>query len=86
MMSANALVTARIDENVKVEAGKVLASMGLTISEVMRMTLTKIANEKSYSFDYQPNARTAQDLTMAKNGEGSNYFDNVNDALAWLEK
>ena len=51
-MAANAFVRARIDEDLKNQAADVLAGMGLTISDLVRITLTKVAREKALPFDY----------------------------------
>ncbi|MBA0167790.1 MULTISPECIES: type II toxin-antitoxin system RelB/DinJ family antitoxin [Pectobacterium] len=68
-MAANAFVRARIDENLKNEAAEVLASMGLTVSDLVRITLTKVAKEKALPFDmHVPNKLTAQ--TMADSEKG----------------
>ena len=40
-MAANALVQARIDGAVKKEAAAVLAAIGLTVSDAVRLLLTK---------------------------------------------
>src|SRR3546814_1559359 len=50
VMAANAFVRARIDGNLKDEAAAVLAEMGLTVSDVVRMTLTRIAKDKALPF------------------------------------
>ncbi|EER7818905.1 TPA: type II toxin-antitoxin system antitoxin DinJ, partial [Escherichia coli] len=50
-MAANAFVRARIDEDLKNQAADVLAGMGLTISDLVRITLTKVAREKALPFD-----------------------------------
>lgn len=58
-MAANAVVRARIDEKVKDEAAAVLAEMGLTVSDVVRMTLTRVARDKALPFEIKiPNAET----------------------------
>lgn len=58
-MTANAFVRARIDERLKDEAAAVLAEMGLTVSDVVRMTLTRIAKDKALPFELKvPNAET----------------------------
>ena len=44
-MSANAVVHARIDENIKEEATVVLAAMGLTVSEAFRIMLTRVTRK-----------------------------------------
>ncbi len=58
-LSANALVQTRIDLAVKEEAAHVLAAMGLTVSDAVRMLLTRIAIEKQLPFaPLVPNAET----------------------------
>ncbi len=44
-MPANALVQTRIDADVKERATAVLESMGLTVSDAVRILLTRTANE-----------------------------------------
>jgi len=44
-MSANALVQTRIDAAVKERAAAVLDNMGLTVSDVVRILLTRVAKE-----------------------------------------
>src|SRR5204862_4771223 len=46
-MAATAFVRARIDETLKDEAAAVLAELGLTVSDVVRMTLTRVAKDRS---------------------------------------
>lgn len=73
-MAANAFVRARIDEALKNEAAAVLAGMGLTVSDVVRIALTKIAKEKALPFEMRvPNAATAATLTKSERGEDVHY-------------
>jgi DNA-damage-inducible protein J len=44
-MAANALVQTRIDPDVKERATAVLDNIGLTVSDVMRIVLTRVARE-----------------------------------------
>ncbi|MET3918681.1 DNA-damage-inducible protein J [Variovorax sp. OAS795] len=44
-MAANALVQTRIDAEVKERATAVLDNIGLTVSDVMRIVLTRVAKE-----------------------------------------
>jgi len=44
-MAANALVQTRIDADVKERATSVLENMGLTVSDAVRILLTRTANE-----------------------------------------
>jgi DNA-damage-inducible protein J len=58
-MVATAFVRARIDEKIKDEAASVLAEMGLTVSDVVRMTLTRVAKDKALPLELKvPNAET----------------------------
>lgn len=58
-MAATAFVRARIDEAIKDEAAEVLAEMGLTVSDVIRMTLTRVAKDKALPLGLKiPNAET----------------------------
>ena len=69
-MAATAFVRARVDEAVKNEAAEVLADMGLTVSDVVRIALTKIAKEKALPFDMRvPNALTTETLAKSERGE-----------------
>ena len=66
-MSANAVVRARIDEQIKEEAAVVLAAMGLTISDAVRLLLTKVAHEHALPFDpLIPNATTIAAMKEAR--------------------
>lgn len=46
-MAASVVVQARIDAEVKEQATTVLSAMGLTVSDVVRIVLTRVANEGS---------------------------------------
>ena len=76
-MAANALVQARVDLGVKEEATAVLAAMGLTVSDAVRMLLTKVAQEKTLPFELlTPNAETIAAMKEARRG-GLAAFDSV---------
>lgn len=81
-MSANALVQARINEAVKKEATTVLAKMGLTVSDAVRLLLTKVAREHTLPFDVRrPNAKTKAAMQELETGKGKR-FKNVKDLMA----
>ena len=50
-MASNDVVRARIDGQIKEAATVVLAEMGLSISDAIRMLLTRIAADKALPFD-----------------------------------
>jgi DNA-damage-inducible protein J len=49
-MPANALVQTRIDAKVKARAAAVLGEMGMTVSDAVRILLTRTANEGALPF------------------------------------
>ena len=68
-MAANQLVQARINGAIKEEAAIVLAAMGLTVSDAVRLLLTKIAREHALPFDpLIPNATTIAAMMEARAG------------------
>lgn len=69
-MTANAVVRARVDEDVKEEATAVLAAMGLSVSDALRMMLTRVARERALPFEpWTPNAETIQAMRDARQGK-----------------
>ena len=68
-MAANALVQTRIKSSVKAEASAVLATMGLTVSDAVRLLLTRIAHDKALPFEpLRPNAETIAAMEEARAG------------------
>jgi DNA-damage-inducible protein J len=55
-MPANALVQTRIDPAVKERAAAVLGEMGITVSDAVRILLTRTANEGALPFALTTNA------------------------------
>ena len=69
-MAASQLVQARIDGVIKEEAAAVLAAMGLTISDAVRLLLTRVAHEKALPFEpLIPNAVTVAAMKEARAGK-----------------
>lgn len=55
-MAANALVQTRIDPEVKERAAAVLGELGITVSDAVRILLTRTANEGALPFSLTRNA------------------------------
>jgi DNA-damage-inducible protein J len=55
-MPANALVQTRIDPDVKERAAAILGEMGITVSDAVRILLTRTANEGALPFSPTRNA------------------------------
>ena len=80
-MPAKRLVQARIDGAVKEEAAAVLAAMGLTVSDAVRLLLTRVAREKALPFaPLVPNAVTIEAMKEARQGNLP-QFASVEDLL-----
>ncbi|MGH8586815.1 MAG: type II toxin-antitoxin system RelB/DinJ family antitoxin [Gammaproteobacteria bacterium] len=81
-MTANSVVRARIDAHIKEEATAVLAAMGLTVSDALRIMLTRVAREKALPFEpLIPNAETVQAMKEARRGNLPS-FANVEELMA----
>ena len=66
-MAANSLVQTRIYGKVKADASAVLATMGLTISDAVRLLLTPVAHDKALPFEpLRPNAETIAAMEEAR--------------------
>ncbi len=77
-MAADSTVRARIDEQVKKEASRVLEAMGLSVSDAIRMMLMRVATEKALPFEVKvPNAVTARTLRKANRGEDLERAENA---------
>jgi len=75
-MPANALVQTRINGIVKDEAAAVLATMGLTVSDAVRLLLTRVAHDKALPFEpLTPNAETIAAMQEARSGNLKRYPD-----------
>ena len=73
---ANHLVQARIDREIKEEAATVLAGMGLTVSDAVRLLLTRVAREKALPFaSIVPNAETVAAMKEARAGNLPSFDD-----------
>lgn len=81
-MTANSVVRARIDAHIKEEATAVLAAMGLTVSDALRIMLTRVAREKALPFEpLVPNAETIRAMKEARRGNLPS-FANVEELIA----
>ena len=68
-MAENAVVRSRISAEVKEQATAVLEDLGLSVSDLMRITLTRVAKEGAIPFDLNPNKLTRETLRKSARGE-----------------
>ena len=83
-MASDTVVRARIDGQVKEKAAKVLAEMGLSVSDVIRLLLVRVAAERALPFEIKvPNAETRAAMAELEVGAGKS-FDSVAELMADL--
>ena len=71
---ASTMVHIRVDEKVKADAAKTLASMGISVSDAVRMLLVRVAAEKALPFEVRvPNAATVKAMKAADQSKGKRF-------------
>lgn len=67
---ASSMVHIRVDGKVKEQAAEALATMGLTVSDAVRILLMRIAAEKAMPFEVRvPNPTTLKAMEAGEHGE-----------------
>jgi DNA-damage-inducible protein J len=67
---ASSMVHIRVDGAVKDQAAEALAAMGLTVSDAVRLLLTRVAAEKAMPFEVRvPNRATLAAIEAGERGE-----------------
>jgi DNA-damage-inducible protein J len=67
--NATAMIHVRVDQKLKAKAAKTLDAMGLSLSDVVRLLLKRIAAEKALPFEVRvPNAVTRAAMEEVRRG------------------
>lgn len=83
-MPATEMVHVRIDKRIKARAAKTLSALGLSVSDAVRVLLTRVADEKALPFEVRvPKATTAAAMREARTGK-LHSFDTISDLLTDL--
>ena len=83
-MPSDTVIRARIDGRVKERAAKILADMGLSVSDAIRLLLIRVAAEKALPFEIKvPNAESRAAMAELEDGAGASV-DNVAELMADL--
>lgn len=83
---STSMIHVRIDDEVKRQAVDALASMGLSVSDAVRVLLFRIAQDKAFPFTLQaPNATTLQAIHEVEHGDVLT-FTSAQDLFNELEK
>jgi len=71
---ATNMVHIRVDGKVKAKAAKTLAAMGLTVSDAVRLLLTRVAAENALPFEVRvPNRETMKAMSELEKGKGKKF-------------
>ncbi len=82
---ATATVHVRVNERVKARAEKALAAMGLSVSDAVRVLLTRVAEEQAFPLELKvPNAKTRAAIEESRRGVGLEPFATVEELMANL--
>ncbi|GJE19165.1 type II toxin-antitoxin system RelB/DinJ family antitoxin [Methylobacterium marchantiae] len=69
-MADKLIVRASVDAKTKREASAVLASMGLTASDAVRLMFARVAADKTFPFEaLTPNSETVDAMKAARRGD-----------------
>ncbi len=86
LMATTTMVHVRLDGKIKARAEKALAAMGLSVSDAVRVLLTRIAAEKALPFEVKvPNATTRAAMKELEGGK-LRRFASVDDLIADLKR
>ena len=67
-MPATTMVHVRVDEHIKTQAAETLAGIGLTVSDAVRVFLTRVVADQQLPFALKtPNAATRTAMREARN-------------------
>jgi len=84
-MNLNTVVRARIDQATKEEAEAVLAAIGLSLSDAVRLMMIRVAKEGALPFEpLIPNKETIQAIKEARTGK-TKRFGSVSELFADLK-
>jgi DNA-damage-inducible protein J len=84
MQSATEMIHVRIDPKLKSKATKAFGAMGLTLSEAVRVFLTRAATDQAFPFELRvPNVKTVAAMKAGDRGEIVK-FNSVEELMADL--
>lgn len=88
-MAHTTMLHVRVDDEIKTQASEALASMGLSVSDAVRILLKRVVNDQAFPLELKvPNAQTreAMEEAQAMSKARSARFDSVDALVDDLEK
>ena len=66
-MTHSTMLHVRVDEEIKTQASEALASMGLSVSDAVRILLKRVVNDQAFPLELKvPNAETRAAMVEAR--------------------
>ena len=86
-MASTEVVRTRIESELKASATEVLDGMGMTVSQVIRMLLVQIVQDKELPFKVKaPNAKTLAVMDATDRGENLRTYESTKALFEDLDK
>ncbi len=89
MAATTTMVHVRVDEQIKAQATETLAAMGLTVSDAVRVFLTRVVTDQAFPFELKaPNAQSIKAMAEAQDIIASRQarFESADALINDLEK
>ncbi len=88
-MATSSMLHVRVDEELKEQASQALSSMGLTVSDAVRILLTRVVNDQAFPLELKvpnPTTRLAMLEARQKLATGSAGFESAHELFNELEE
>ncbi len=88
-MAHSSMLHVRVDDDIKSQASQALASMGLSVSDAVRILLKRVVNDQAFPLELKvPNAQTrlAIEEARAMTKAAAARFDSADALIDDLEK
>jgi len=88
-MAHSTMLHVRVDDEIKKQAGEALATMGLSVSDAVRILLKRVVNDQAFPLELKvPNAQTraAMEEARAMMTAGSAHFECADALIDDLDK
>ena len=80
-------IQARVDSQLKADAERILSTLGMTTTDLMRMTLRQLVMRKGVPFDVRvPNEETMEALEEDMSQKPSSSFEEIKERYLKLRK
>lgn len=88
-MARSSMLHVRVDDKIKRQASEALGAMGLSVSDAVRILLTRVVNDQAFPLELKvPNAKTRAAMEEARelSKDRAGRFDSASALIDDLEK